>query len=278
MDMAAQQEKARRFRSLYENGILVLPNAWDAGSAVLIERAGAKAIATTSAGVSWGLGRGDGQQLTREQMVELIARIVEVVEVPVSADIEGGYGPEPAAVAETVRAIVGAGAIGVNLEDSRSTDWTLHTPREQAARIAAGRGAAVEAGLPELVINARTDVYLLGIGAETGRVDDVLHRAETYAAAGADTLFVPGLTDLATLGLLVKGSPIPITVMAGPGAPSVDELADAGIKRVTVGGMIAQAAYTLVVQAAEEILTLGTYATLNTAGSFAGINDAFRRA
>ena len=143
-----QQAKAEQFRSLHAGGIFVLPNAWDAGSAVMMAAAGAQAIATTSAGVSWSLGKPDGDHLTREEMIRAVARVTAAVGLPVSADVEGGYGDRPEAVAAAVSAVVGAGAVGINLEDSRSSDGRLHDAETQAARIMAGRAAAAEAGLP----------------------------------------------------------------------------------------------------------------------------------
>ncbi|WP_328299752.1 isocitrate lyase/phosphoenolpyruvate mutase family protein [Streptomyces sp. NBC_00435] len=253
---AKTTEKALRLRAL-GGGLLVLPNAWDAGSAAVIEAAGASAIATTSGGVAWSIGRGDGQQATRAEMLEAAARIVAAVDVPVTVDIEGGYED----VAATVREVVSLGAVGINLEDSKAAGGPLHTAAEQAGRIRAARAAAAGAGLPELVINARTDVFLFGIGEESGRLSDVLARIEAYAAAGADGIFVPGLLDLDTLGQIARG-PLPVNVMAGPGGPSVAELAKAGVRRVSVGTGVAQAAYTAARTAAVEVLEQGTYEAL----------------
>jgi 2-methylisocitrate lyase-like PEP mutase family enzyme len=269
--------KAETFRALHREGVFVLPNAWDAGSAVMIAKAGAPAVATTSAGVSWSLGRPDGEHLSRAEMIDVIARVAAAVDVPVSADVEGGYGDDPAAVAETVRAVIGAGAAGINLEDSRSADGTLHDPAAQAARIAAGRAAAAEAGLPGLVINARTDVYLFGIGDPAGRFDDVVARAASYAEAGADSLFVPGLSDLETLTELTGRVALPVNVMAGPGSPDVKSFGAAGVRRVTVGQMITQAAYSLARRAAAELLATGTYDTLAGADDFGAVNGSFPR-
>ena len=151
---------------------MILPNAWDVGSASLIALAGAKAIATTSGGIAWSLGRPDGQRLTRAEMIEQVARIAATVTIPVTADIEGGYGPGPEDIATTVEAVIAAGAVGVNIEDSRAPGGPLFDLAEQAARIRAARTASVSAGLPELLINARTDVFLFGIGAPTSRLDD----------------------------------------------------------------------------------------------------------
>ena len=270
-----QRSKAETFRSLHSEGTFVLPNAWDAGSAVMIAAAEAQAIATTSAGVSWSLGKPDGERLSRAEMIDVIARIAAAVDLPVSGDVEGGYGDDPEAVAVTVRAVIGAGAVGVNLEDSRSSDGTLHDADAQAARIRAGRAAAAEAGLPGLVINARTDVFLFGIGEPAGRLDDVLGRAAAYADAGADSLFVPGLLDLDTLSELTSKVSLPVNVMAGPGAPDVNALRAAGVRRVTVGQAISQAAYSLARRAAVEVLTAGTYDQLAGADDFGSINGAF---
>jgi 2-methylisocitrate lyase-like PEP mutase family enzyme len=271
-----QVARAARLRVLHADGTLRLPNAWDAGSAALIALAGAEAIATTSGGVAWSLGRPDGQRLTRDEMAAQVATIAAAVHVPVTADIEGGYGPGPEDVAATVEAVIAAGAVGVNIEDSRAPGGPLFSPAEQAVRLQAARTASASAGLPGLWINARTDVFLFGIGAPQGRLDDVLARSAAYAQAGADSLFVPGLTDVQTITSLVKTSPLPVSVMAGPGAPSVAELGAAGVRRVSVGTAITQAAYTLAMRAAAELLATGTYAELEAALDFGTINDLFK--
>jgi len=270
-----QHRKAATFRALHDSGVFVLPNAWDAGSAVLIAGAGAQAIATTSAGISWSLGRPDGQNLTRQEMTSTVARIAAAADLPVSADIEGGYGGGPDAVAAAVRAVIDAGVVGINLEDSGAPGGGLFDSSAQAARIAAARTAAADAGLPELLINARTDVFLFGIGEPAGRLDDVISRSAAYAAAGADSLFVPGLLDLETLGILTSKVSLPVNAMAGPGAPDVAALSAAGIRRVSLGQAIAQAAYTVARKAAAEVLTAGTYNSISDADPFGDINGAF---
>ncbi|MFJ1766849.1 isocitrate lyase/phosphoenolpyruvate mutase family protein [Amycolatopsis sp. NPDC088138] len=270
-----QQRKAAELQDLTKSGTYVLPNAWDAGSAVLSANAGARVIATTSAGVSWGKGLPDGQHLTRDLAVSVVREIAAAVDVPVSADIEGGYGPGPSDVARTVRDIVGAGAVGINLEDSGAPEGGLFGAEAQAARITAARDAATEAGLPNLTINARTDVYLAGIGAPEGRYDETLRRARAYADAGADTIFVPGLTDLDVITKLVEEAPIPVNIMAGPGAPTVGELAEAGVRRVSLGASVAFAAYSLVVRATREVLTTGTYTAVADIESWDVINGGF---
>ncbi|TQJ18094.1 isocitrate lyase/PEP mutase family protein [Kribbella jejuensis] len=238
---------ARRLRELHEQPPLVLPNAWDAGSARAIEAAGAQAIATTSAGVAWAHGVDDAGGLDRAAAVAAVRAICAAVSVPVTVDVEAGYGD----VARTVREVVEAGAVGVNLEDS--TARVLDEPAVHAERIRVAR----ETGGAELVINARTDTYLFGD--RTGTIE----RAKRYADAGADVLFVPGVVDLPTIAELVKESPLPVNVMVGPGAPSVHELAEVGVVRISVGPAITGAAYALATAAAREVLTTGTYETLS---------------
>jgi 2-methylisocitrate lyase-like PEP mutase family enzyme len=252
--------------------VLVLPNAWDAGSAAVIASAGAPAVATTSGGVSWSLGHGDGQRLDRAAAVEAARRIVAAVDLPVTVDAEGGYGPLPADVAGTVTALVGVGAAGVNLEDSRAVGGPLFPVAEQAERLRAARTAADAAGLPELVVNARTDVVLFGLGG----LDEVLVRAEAYAEAGADGLFVPGLLDLDALTELCERSTLPVNAMAVPGGPTVAELAATGVRRVSIGTGLAQLAYTAARRAAAELLGPGTLTELDGALGFGELDGLYR--
>ncbi|MFI5593436.1 isocitrate lyase/phosphoenolpyruvate mutase family protein [Amycolatopsis sp. NPDC051758] len=273
---STQRSLAENLRSLHDR-TLVLPNAWDAASAAIIAQAGAAAIATTSGGVAWSAGKPDGHGLTREEMADLVARIVRVVDVPVTADIEGGYGPSAADVAATVRAVVEAGAVGINLEDSTAPGGPLFDVGAQVERVRAAREAATEAGLPELWINIRTDVYLFGIGEPEGRLDEVLSRAGAYVGAGADSLFVPGLIDLDTLRTLVEQSPLPVNVMVWPGAPTVAELEAVGVRRISVGTAIAQAAYAVAERAAAELLEKGTYGALEGGLDFGAVNSAVTR-
>lgn len=272
-------EHAATFRRLHRAGdgtILVLPNAWDALSARIIEQAGARAVATTSAGVAWALGRPDGQVLSRTDMIEAIRRIARAVAVPVTADVESGYGTgAPEEVAETVRAVVDAGAVGINLEDGPGRGGEpLLPPREQQARIAAARAA----GGPDLFINARVDVYLRQVGQESGRLDETVRRARAYAEAGADGVFVPGVADAATIGRLVSALAVPLNIMAGPGAPAVSELGRLGVARVSVGPAITRAAMARIREAAHELLTAGTYEALADGVPFAEANALFSRA
>ena len=242
----------------------MLPNAWDVASAVVIAAAGAKAIATTSAGVAWSLGVPDGAELGAKRLAAVVARIVATVGVPVSADIEAGYGN----VAATVEAVVQAGAVGVNIEDSHG--GLLLDPAEQAIRLAAARAAATDAADGARVwINARTDVFLVG----SGNLGEALERSAAYAAAGADSLFVPGMTDPAGIAELAAG-PLPIAVMAGPGAPPIAGLSAAGVVRISLGSAIAQAAYGLAARIATELLTTGTYESTARGVDYATMNHA----
>jgi 2-methylisocitrate lyase-like PEP mutase family enzyme len=272
-DLDTQVRLAQTFSALHQQErALVLPNAWDAASAHLIEQAGARAIATTSGGRAWSLGVSDGGGLSRDQAVALIRDVVRVVDVPVTADIERGYGDTLDELKATIVAVLDAGAVGINIEDSGGDP--LSTPQEQAERIAAVWDAAQDYGVP-LFINARTDVYLFRVGEESGRLDDVINRARVYADAGASGIFVPGLLDLDALRTLASAVEIPVNVMAGPGAPSVELLAEAGVRRVSAGTALAQSAYARAQRAAREMLEHGTYTALEEAIDYGAINGAF---
>ncbi|MCE0540055.1 isocitrate lyase/phosphoenolpyruvate mutase family protein [Kineosporia rhizophila] len=270
------QNTAHQFAELHRAGApVLLPNAWDAASAVLIAAAGAPAVATSSAAVAWALGKPDGEHLSRAEVAAVVARIVAAVSVPVSADIEAGYGAAPEEVASTVQAVIEAGAVGINLEDSKA-DGTLYPADEQAARVAAAQAAAAAAGLESFVINARTDVYLRGIGAAEGRPAEVLRRGQAYAEAGATCLFVPGLVHLPTLTDLVPRAALPISVLADPAGPTVAELAATGVVRISLGTALAEAAYGLAQAATRELLESGTMKTLVGYPGFGEVNSRFR--
>jgi 2-methylisocitrate lyase-like PEP mutase family enzyme len=267
-----QHLNAKLFRSLHASGRpLVLVNAWDAASARIVEAAGASAIATTSAGVAWSLGAADGDALGRDLAVDLISRIVASVSVPVSADIESGYGMTPDDVGATVRLVLAAGAVGVNIEDaSHDGQTSLRGVDDQCARLAAAR---VAAGDVPLYVNARIDTFLMGVGG----VDETVARASAYLAAGADGVFVPGVTDPDTIAALVAAVPAPVNVLAGPGAPSVSELAGLGVARVSLGSAVAESAYAVVQRATHEALSAGSYATLNDRLDYGSLNTLMSR-
>ncbi|MQY11066.1 2-methylisocitrate lyase [Streptomyces sp. RB5] len=270
--ITAQADKARLFRSLHSTARpLALANAWDVASARVIEAAGAPAIATTSAGVAWSVGAADGDMLSREEALGLIARIVDAVAVPVTADIEGGYGQDPAAVAETVTAVIEAGAVGINIEDG------TRPPAELAARLVAARRAGEQAGA-DVFLNARVDTFLFGLGDPETRLQDTFERARTYVEAGADGIFVPGVTDPATVTALAAEISVPLNLMAGPGAPTVDELGALGAARVSLGSGVAQAAYAAARRAARDLYGTGSYQVLDDALAFPEINGLFATA
>jgi 2-methylisocitrate lyase-like PEP mutase family enzyme len=248
-------EKARRFRELHAAGTFVLPNAWDAGSAILLAQTATPAIATTSSGVSWAHGVRDGQRLSRDETITALAGIVRAVDCPVSADLESGYGAEPDDVAATIEAAIAAGAVGANLEDRPGPGPEVLWPiDDQCARLAAARDAADRSGVP-FVLNARTDVYLARVGEPAERETLVLERAARYAEAGADCVFVPGLSDLDVIARLVTAAPLPVNVLLAPGAgASIEQLAQAGVRRISTGHLIAAAAYATIRRAAQELL------------------------
>ncbi|MGW2555684.1 isocitrate lyase/PEP mutase family protein [Streptomyces sp. NPDC001635] len=262
-------EQALAFRALHVPGRpLVLPNAWDTASARLVEEAGAAAVATTSAAVAWGLGAADGDRLTRADALAAVARIADTVAVPVTADIETGYADDPAGVGDTIREVLAAGAVGVNIEDGLyGPGAPLRPVDEQAERIAAARAAADAAGVP-LFVNARVDTYLRGAGG----LGDTLERAAAFLEAGADGVFVPGTFDPVTVKALAEGIEGPLNVLVGPGAPSVAELAALGVARISAGSGLAEAVHGLVLRAARELLDAGTYGGLAGGADYASLN------
>lgn len=221
--------RADRLRALHQAPpILVLPNAWDAGSARVFATAGFPALGTTSAGIAFSAGFSDGERIPRERMLEAVASIAAAVEIPVTADMEAGYGRSPAAAAATARMAAQAGAAGLNLEDLYAGDLL---PLE----LACDRIRAVREAAPSLVINARTDIYLAGIGDPSTRLQRTLERLQAFGTAGADCVFVPGVTDDHTIGQLVCGSGKPLNILATAGAPPVSRLEALGVARVSVG-------------------------------------------
>jgi 2-methylisocitrate lyase-like PEP mutase family enzyme len=261
MRQTNQREQAETFRRLHrEGGILVLLNAWDVITARVIESAGFAAIATSSAGVAWALGYADGERISRGEMLAVVRRIASSVRVPVTADMEAGYGSTPEAAAETARGVIAAGAVGLNLEDGtnegRLVDVALHQDRIRAIR-----EAGAKAGVP-LVINARTDAFEVKEWSLTERLTAAVRRANAYRAAGGDCLFVPHVSDAATIGQLAREIEGPLNVIAGPPAPPIPELERLGVLRASLGPRIAQAALGLVRRAVTELRERGTYQTL----------------
>ncbi len=210
-------------------------NAWDALSARIIERLGFPAVATTSAGVAWAAGFADGERISRDGMLAGVKRVARAVDVPVSADLERGYGPSAQDAAATARGAIAAGAVGLNFEDWDEDAGSLFDIDLQSARIAAIRQAADETGVP-LVINARTDVFLEHVGEnDAWRLDEAIRRGNAYLDAGADCAFLPGVSDEVTIAKLSEGTRGPINVLAAASTPNVKRLAELGVARVSVG-------------------------------------------
>jgi 2-methylisocitrate lyase-like PEP mutase family enzyme len=245
-----QNQAADDFRRLHERGLLLLPNAWDAGSARLIESRGAKALATTSAGVAWSHGYPDGDRLPLSLLRATVADIARVVRVPVTADVEGGYSDDPAAVGETVAAVIEAGAVGINIEDGAGAPDLL------CAKIERARAAGVRLGV-ELFVNARTDVYLRGLASKERRVEETLARVERYRGAGADGIFVPGLSDPAEIRAVAQASPMKLNLMAWRGLADAAELEALGVRRLSAGAGIAEIAYAKAASLAAGFLKTG---------------------
>jgi 2-methylisocitrate lyase-like PEP mutase family enzyme len=224
------------FRNLHQGSTpLLLANAWDAGTARLIESLGAKAVATTSAGFAWARGYADGNTLPVEQLIAATRDIARVIRVPLSIDIEGGYSDDPATVAQLAANIIDAGGVGINIEDG-ADDPSLLCRKIEAVRQCAARLGA------DLFINVRTDVYLRAIATGTAAVDEVIRRAELYRAAGCDGLFVPGIADGDAIAAIAAAiNPLPLNIMLVPGLPSVKTLHQYGVRRFSAGSAIAQA-------------------------------------
>jgi 2-methylisocitrate lyase-like PEP mutase family enzyme len=273
----SQAEKAERFRQLH-NGprTLVLPNVWDAASARIIEEAGYPAIATTSAGIANALGYPDGERISRLEMLVMVARIAAATSVPVTADMEGGYGKRPEDMAETARALIASGAIGMNLEDARDEDpATLADLSLQIEKIKALKETSASLGVA-LVLNARTDIYLAGVGDPATRFQCTVERLNAYRHAGADCLFVPGVKDREMIAKLVKEVDGPLNILAVAGTPPIAELERLGVARVSCGSGPMRATLGLLRRIAKQLREEGGY-SLMTEGAipYAEANQLF---
>lgn len=278
MSNPQQKEKAEVFRKLHTEGdVLLLANVWDVASARIVEDAGFPAIATSSAGIAFARGFPDGQKIPPERMLTVIADIARAVNVPVTADVEAGYGSKPEDAARTARGVIEAGAVGMNFEDATGDPARpLFELQEQVERIHAIREQGKSLGVP-LVINARTDVYLLQIGEATTRYGEALRRLSAYRDARADCLFVPGLVDIATIRQFVADLNCPVNILAVPSSPSVAELKGAGVRRISLGSGPMRAAMGLLRRLATEVAMDGTYSFLRDAPSHAEMNKLMER-
>ncbi|WP_394838781.1 isocitrate lyase/phosphoenolpyruvate mutase family protein [Pendulispora rubella] len=249
-----QISRAAAFQSLHAPGeFLSIPNAWDAASAKIFEASGAKAIATTSCAVAWALGFADGEKISLDALTTVVRGITRSVSIPVSVDFERGYGETPNDVAASVTRILDVGAVGINLEDG------FGPANELGVRIAVARRAALRFGVP-LFINARTDVVLHRTRRPEQEVDEILARAKIYQDAGADGLFVPGLSNPDHIEAVARGTSLPLNLFAAlPKLPPVAELRRLGVRRLTTAGRFAEVAFDAARRACIEFLESGTY-------------------
>jgi 2-methylisocitrate lyase-like PEP mutase family enzyme len=261
----------REFAALHAGpGLLVLPNAWDAGSAAVIEAAGAKAIATSSAAVSWSYGYPD-EALPFDKLVATVAEITRVVRIPVSADIVAGYASDAAAVELPVTQVLDAGAVGVNIEDGTSAPEILAAKIERARSVAARKGIA-------LWINARTDVYLRSLVPASDAFDESIRRAALYRQAGADSVFVPALKESGAIARMVEAVGLPLNILAWDGVPDAAVLAKLGVRRLSAGGWLARAAYNRTYNDARAFLAEGRVSIFTSPEiSVPPLNDLMRR-
>jgi len=256
-----QNARAQAFRQLHGGTEpLVLPNAWDAASARVIEKSGARAVATSSAAMAWALGRPDGEQLPLDDLLTACRRIIEAVDVPVSIDIERGYGHDAEETGGLVGALIQLGAVGINIEDGKDpATGALAHPHILAERIACIRAVAEHRGV-SLFINARTDTYFTpGLSGEA-RFKETLERALAYVDAGADGIFVPGLSDAGEIERLAAALPVPLNIYVGyPGAPDAASLRALGVRRISLGCGTLQAVLAHLARITEEALVHGRF-------------------
>ena len=265
MDQGAQRARAQVLRELHHGTrSLVLVNIWDVASALVVERAGYPAIATSSSAVASSLGYPDGEAIDPEEMLAAIARIAPRLHVPLSADMEAGYVREPERLAGLVRGLIEAGAAGLNLEDGLGANGELVPLAAAAERVRIVRETADAAGVP-LVINARTDVLLEMTHDRNRSLEEAITRLGAYRDAGADCLFPIGARDPATIAVLVRELAFPINILAGPAAPSIRELETLGVARISLGGGPQRASLGTLARIADELRQAGTYQSLQGA-------------
>lgn len=264
-------DRNRAFRQLHKSGCFVMPNPWDLGSARLLTQLGFRALATTSSGFAWSLGRQDNH-MSLDEMLAHLRSIAHGVPVPVNADFEGGFATAPDDVARNVAAAMSTGVAGLSIEDSTGDpssplfDFALSVDRIRAARRAIDdRGTGV-------LLTARSEGFIVG----RPDLDDTLRRLTAYADAGADCLYAPGIRTASDISAVVRAvAPKPVNVLMGSDFATVSQLADLGVRRISVGGALARAALTAFLDAAREIAEQGTFTRLARAASFAEVNDSF---
>ncbi|MBI3115767.1 MAG: isocitrate lyase/phosphoenolpyruvate mutase family protein [Thaumarchaeota archaeon] len=260
--MKSQRQKAEEFRALHHGDhILVLPNCWDVPSARVFEDAGFPAVATSSAGLMVSLGYPDGEVIGKGELLSVVAKIAKALSVPLSADVVAGFGETPKEVASTIRSIIEAGAVGINIEDFVHATKKLIPMEAQVEKLRAIKQLSQSMGVP-LVINARTDALRYDPGDEVAKLEEAIRRAKAYRDVGADCVYPMGLTDAMSISKFVKALSFPVNVMVRPGLPSVRELERLGVARVSLGPTASYAAMGLLKRIAKELLEKGTYQTL----------------
>lgn len=269
--MHTQSQKARIFRALHErNKTFVIPNPWDAGTSRLLAQMGFEALATTSAGAAFAAGQPDGA-IGRDAMLAHIAAIAAAVDLPVSADLENGYGDAPEEVAQTIRLAAAAGAVGGSIEDATGrADAPIYEINLAVDRIKAAADAAIALSFP-FMLTGRCENFLHG----RPDLDDTILRLRAYQEAGADVLYAPGLTRLEDIAAVIRAVDRPVNVLAGPSL-TVNDLAGLRVRRVSVGSALARAALTGFLAAAHEIRDHGTFSYAQSAVSYRDANALFK--
>jgi 2-methylisocitrate lyase-like PEP mutase family enzyme len=270
--MAGSVDRSAAFRALHEAGCFVIPNPWDVGSARYLEMLGFKALATTSSGFAWTLGRSD-TRVTLEEALGHLEAIAGSVDVPINADFEGGFAAEPEGVAANVTRAATTGIAGISIEDSTGDVQEPLFPFQLAVDRIRGARRALDARGSGIVLTARSEGFI------AGRPDlaETIHRLTAYADAGADCLYAPGLRSLDDITAVVRAvAPKPVNVLVGSDFTTVAALAAAGVRRISVGGALARAAWAGFIAAATEIAEDGTFTRLATAVPFAEIDSAFK--
>ncbi len=278
MSIPGQRQLAEDFCNLHRTPpILLLPNAWDPMSARIFEAAGFPAVATTSGGLAWALGYQDGEKAPWLEVVAATRRIVDAVKVPVTADIETGYGETPEQVARNVADIIRAGVVGLNIEDgTKRPEQPVRTIDDASARIRAARGAADAEGI-RAVINARIDLYLKHVGDEQSRFTETVRRAEAYMTAGADCIFLFGIADVDLIGRLAAAIKAPVNVVGRAGMPGLKALQVAGVARVSIASGASMAVVSLIRRVAEELHEKGEFDVLKSTMTRADAQKLFAR-
>lgn len=269
-----RKEKMEAFHRLHHNNLLLLPNAWDVISAKIFEQEGAQAIGTTSAGIAAALGYPDGQRIPKDLFLEAVERIVSSVRVPVSIDLEAGYGQTVGEICATVQKVIHMGAVGINLEDTDPETNQLIPLTQQVERIRAIRKLANENNLP-LFINARTDVYWSSNIPPEKRYEETLRRLVAYKKAGADGVFVPGLTDVPLITKLCHETQLPLNILGGDWITSLDILKNAGVARISIGSGIFRAATTYTQHAYRQFIR-NNFSFFKNSISYESINNLYK--